>query len=119
MATNCEDISAQMIDLLYGELAADARASVDAHVAGCARCRSELEGFERTRAVARRGLDEAPPARARAAIMQAAAAHLATQAQPQLQAQAQPAARKAVVPEQVSFWDRRSRSSSRNSARRR
>ena len=98
MATNCEDVSAQMMELLYGELPADARASVDAHVAGCARCRSELEGFEKTRAVARRGLDEAPPARARAAIMQAAAAHLA--------AQARPAARKPAAPEHVSFWDR-------------
>ena len=92
MATNCEDVSAQMMELLYGELPAAARASVDAHVAGCARCRGELEGFEKTRAVARRGLDEAPPARAHAAILQAAAAHLA--------AQAQPAARKPAVPEQ-------------------
>ena len=98
MASNCEDISAQMMELLYGELPADARASVDAHVASCARCRSELEGFEKTRALARRGLDEAPPARARAAIMQAAAAHLA--------AQAQPAARRTAIPDKVSFWDR-------------
>jgi len=91
MASNCEDVSAQMMELLYGELPADARASVNAHVAGCARCRGELEGFEKTRAVARQGLAEAPPARARAAIMAAAAAHLA--------AQAQPAARKPAVPE--------------------
>ena len=55
MASNCEDVSAQMMELLYGELPADARASVDAHVAGCARCRSELDGFEKTRAVARSG----------------------------------------------------------------
>ena len=39
MATNCENVSAQMMELLYGELPADARANVDAHVAGCApRC---------------------------------------------------------------------------------
>jgi anti-sigma factor RsiW len=98
MASNCEDVSAQMMELLYGELPAEARANVDAHVAGCARCRSELEGFEKTRAVARQGLDEAPPARAHAAIMRAAAAHLA--------AQARPAARKPAAPEPVSFWDR-------------
>jgi len=98
MASNCEDVSAQMMELLYGELPADARANVDAHVAGCARCRGELESFEKTRAVARQGLDEAPPAGARAAIMAAAAAHLA--------AQAQPAARKPAAPEHVSFWDR-------------
>jgi hypothetical protein len=101
MASNCEDVTARMMELLYGELPADARASVDAHVAGCARCRAELDGFEKTRAIARRGLDEAPPARARAAIMQAAAAHLA--AQPQTQ----PATvRRAVTPAKVSFWDR-------------
>ena len=81
MASNCEDVTAQMMELLYGELPADARANVDAHVAGCARCRAELDGFEKTRALARGGLDEAPPARAHAAIMQAAAAHLAAQAQ--------------------------------------
>jgi anti-sigma factor RsiW len=97
MATNCEDVSAQMMELLYGELPPDARASVDAHVAGCARCRSELDGFEKTRAVARRGLDEAPPARAHAAIMQAAAAHIA--------AQARAAERKPAPPERISFWD--------------
>ncbi len=45
MATNCEDVSARMMELLYGELPADARASVDAHVAGCARCRGELDGL--------------------------------------------------------------------------
>ena len=101
MASNCEDVTAQMMELLYGELPVDARASVDAHVAGCARCRAELDGFEKTRAIARSGLDEAPPARARAAIMQAAAAHLA--AQPQ----AQPAvARRLGTPEKESFWDR-------------
>ncbi len=101
MASNCEDVTAQMMELLYGELPADARASVDAHVAGCARCRAELDGFEKTRAIARSGLDEAPPARAHAAIMQAAAAHLA--AQPQ----AQPAAaRRLGTPEKESFWDR-------------
>src|SRR4029079_9380630 len=62
--------------------------------------RAELDGFERTRALARRGLDEAPPARVHAAIMQAAAAHLATQAQPAA------VARKPPTPETLSFWDR-------------
>jgi len=99
MATNCEDVSAQMMDLLYGELSLDARAGVDEHVAGCARCRAELEGFERTRALARQGLDEAPPVRARVAIVKAAAEHLAA-------ARTQPAARRSAAPERVSFWDR-------------
>ena len=107
MASNCEDVSAQMMELLYGELPADARANVDAHVAGCARCRAELDGFEKTRAVARQALVEAPPTRVRAAILNAAAAHLAAQAQPAAAAAPAPApARKPVVEEKVSFWDR-------------
>ncbi|HEY5447233.1 MAG TPA: zf-HC2 domain-containing protein [Polyangia bacterium] len=111
MATNCENVSAQMMELLYGELPADARANVDAHVAGCARCRAELDGFQKTRAVARQVLDEAPPARARLAILNAAAAHLAAQAQPAAAAAAPAAAaptpaRKPVVEEKFSFWDR-------------
>jgi len=97
MATPCDDVSARMVDLLYGELSSGERAEIDAHVAGCERCRSELEGFEKTRAVARQALDEAPPARVRAAILQAAAAHVAAQAQP---------ARQAAAPDRVSFWDR-------------
>jgi anti-sigma factor RsiW len=106
MASNCEDVSAQMMELLYGELPADARASVDAHVTGCARCRTEMEGFEKTRAIARRALDEAPPPRVHAAIMQAAAAHLATQQAPAAQAQPAAPARQPAAAEKVSFWDR-------------
>jgi len=98
MATNCEDVSTRMMELLYGELPADERARIEAHVAGCARCRSEQEGFEKTRTAARQALDEAPPARVRAAIVKAAAEHLATQAQP--------AARKPAAPDKISFWNR-------------
>ena len=39
-----------MMDLLYGELPADERAALEAHVAGCARCRAELAAFQGTRA---------------------------------------------------------------------
>src|SRR6478736_5717612 len=105
MASNCEDVSAQMMELLYGELPADARASVDAHVAGCARCRTEMEVFEKTRAIALRGLDQAPPPRVHAAIVQAAAAHLATQQAPAAHAQPAAPARQPAA-EKVSFWDR-------------
>ena len=109
MATNCEDVSARMVELLYGELPADARSGVDAHVAGCARCRSELEGLEKTRAVTRRALDESPPPRARAEILRRAAEHLAAQ-QPAAAAAAAaivPAgkAKQAAEPEQARFWD--------------
>ena len=109
MATNCEDVSARMVELLYGELPADARSGVDAHVAGCARCRSELEGLEKTRAVTRQALDESPPPRARAEILRRAAEHLAAQ-QPAAAAAAAaivPAgkAKQAAKPQQGSVWD--------------
>ena len=67
--------AARMLELIYGELPAEARAEVDAHVAGCAACRAELAALESTRALARRSLAaDVPPARARAAILRAAAA---------------------------------------------
>ncbi len=112
MATNCEDVSARMVELLYGELPADARSGVDAHVASCARCRSELQGLEKTRAVTRQALDESPPPRARAEILRRAAEHLAAQ-QPAAAAAAAapivPASKaketKAAAPEQTGWWD--------------
>ena len=107
---NCEDVSARMVELLYGELPADARSNVDAHVAGCARCQSELRGLERTRAVTRQALDESPPPRARAEILRRAAEHLAAQ-QPAAAAAAAPIApaatpkrTKAAAPEQSGAW---------------
>jgi hypothetical protein len=109
MATNCEDVSARMVELLYGELPADARSGVDAHVAGCARCRSELQGLEKTRAVTRQALDESPPPRARAEILRRAAEHLTAQQPSAAAAAAAPIApagkpKKAVAPEQSGFW---------------
>jgi hypothetical protein len=106
---NCEDVSARMVELLYGELPADARSGVDAHVAGCARCRSELQGLEKTRAVTRQALDESPPPRARAEILRRAAEHLAAQ-QPSAAAAAAapivPANKpKKAAPEQSGLWD--------------
>ena len=93
MAADCEQIRGRMLELLYGELPAEARAEVQAHVAGCAACRAELAALESTRALARRALAaDAPPPRARAAILQAAAAA----------ARARPAA--VVAPSKPSFW---------------
>src|SRR5438093_713648 len=77
MAADCEQTRARMLELIYGELSAEARAEVAAHVAGCAACRAELAALESTRALARRALaTDEPPARARAAILRAAAAAL-------------------------------------------
>src|SRR5438445_13370176 len=72
MAMTHEQIDEQMVDFLYGELPADARAAFEAHVAGCERCRREVESFGQVRAVARTVLDEEPPARVHDAVMRAA-----------------------------------------------
>jgi len=94
MAADCEQIRGRMLELLYGELAADARAEVAAHVAGCEACRAELAALESTRALARRALAaDAPPPRARAAILQAATT--ATRARSPL-----------AMPSKPSFWSR-------------
>jgi anti-sigma factor RsiW len=99
MAIGCEEVSARMMDLLYGKVPADERATLEAHVVGCARCRAELDGFQATRAAARRTLDaDAPPARAHQAIMRAAAAAVAAK-------EAQPIAAR-PVPARPSFWQR-------------
>jgi hypothetical protein len=99
MAIGCEDVSARMMELLYGEVPPDERATLETHVAGCARCRAELAGFQATRAAARRALDaDSPPARAHEAIMRAAAAAVAAK-------EPQPIAAR-PLPARPSFWER-------------
>jgi anti-sigma factor RsiW len=95
MAMSCEQIDAQLLDFLYGELPPGERAAFAAHVAGCDRCRREVESFGHTRTVARAVLDEAPPAHLRARIVSAARA--AARAEP---------GRAPVVPARASLWDR-------------
>jgi anti-sigma factor RsiW len=96
---DCQDVSARMMELLYGELPGDDRAAVEAHLAGCPSCRAELAGFESTRAAARRTLDaDEPPARAHQAILRAAAAAVAAK-------QPTPSEVRAVPP-RPSFWAR-------------
>ncbi|HVV49264.1 MAG TPA: zf-HC2 domain-containing protein [Polyangia bacterium] len=97
MAPGCEETSARLMDLLYGELSGDARAAVEAHLAGCVDCRAELASFQGVRAAARQALDaDAPPARARDAILRAAAAAVVDK---------QPVAAR-PAPARASFWDR-------------
>ena len=101
MAKSCEDVSARMMELLYGELPEGERAAIEAHLetdaGGCARCRAELAGLRSTRAIARQVLDETPPASAHQAILRAAAAAVAGR---------EPAPEKRAEPAGPSFWDR-------------
>ncbi len=81
MAADCEQTRARMLDLLYSELSAGARADVDAdihaHWAGCAACQAELTTLESTRDLARRSMAaDQPPPRVHAAIVRAATAAL-------------------------------------------
>jgi hypothetical protein len=96
---NCQDVSARMMELLDGELSGDDRATIEAHLAGCASCRADLAGFESTRAAARRALEaDEPPQRAHQAILRAAAAAVATKQPQPIEARA--------VPSRPSFWER-------------
>jgi anti-sigma factor RsiW len=101
MATSCEDVSARMMELLYGELPEGERAAIEAHLqtdgGGCARCRQELASFQSTRAIARRALDETPPARAHQTILRAAAEAAAARSKA-------PSQRTETT--RASFWDR-------------
>ncbi len=99
MASSCQDVSARVMELLYGELSGDDRAALEAHLAGCASCAAELAAFQSTRAVARRALEgDEPPARAHQAILRAAAAAVAAK-------EAKPTGARLVAP-QPSFWER-------------
>ena len=79
MTFNHDDIRERLIDFLYGELDAGARAAFDAHLKGCDACRGEVDGAERARgigrAVARAPLGDAVPPGVRARAL--AAAHAA------------------------------------------
>lgn len=71
-----DDIEERLIDFLYGDLDAEARAAFDAHIDACDRCRSEVRAFEQTRATARAvvraPLADAVPAAVRARVLEAA-----------------------------------------------
>jgi anti-sigma factor RsiW len=106
MTMTHEQIDEQMVDFLYGELPANARAAFETHVAGCERCRREVESFGQVRAVARTVLDEAPPARVRDAVMRAAReAAAATPARAVATPAKAAAAGAKVEPARASLWD--------------
>jgi len=99
MALSCDDVNARLVDLVYGEGSASERQVLEAHVGGCTRCQADLDTLGRTRAAVRGRLDEAPPPRVRARILQAAAEAVA---RPQ---KVQPALA-AKSPTEPTFWDR-------------
>ncbi len=84
MPIGCDDVDARMLELLYGELPEGERAALQAHLdgdgGGCDRCRRELAELRGVRTQARQVLDEAPPARAHAAILRVAEAAAAARA---------------------------------------
>jgi ribonuclease E len=106
MAKSCEDVSARMMELLYGELPEGERAAIEAHLetdaGGCARCRAELAGLRTTRAIARQVLDETPPARAHQAILRAAVAVAAVSTV----AERQRADQRPSQPTGPTFWEK-------------
>jgi hypothetical protein len=75
---NCEAAREKLLDLAYGELAAGAARELEAHLQGCAGCRSEAARIEETRALYRRMGDE--PAPGGEGILLAAARQAAEQA---------------------------------------
>jgi hypothetical protein len=112
MTFSHEDANARLLDLVYGEAAPAEATALEAHVSGCARCQADLRALGDTRARVRVAMeDEAPPARAHARIL-AAAAEAANGASAGAAATAppargnEPASRAARVEERPSFWER-------------
>ena len=71
----CSDIDALMIDWLYDELDEVKSADFDQHLAGCARCRMEIESLQQTRAAVHEWPEVDPPAGLSAILLHEAAKH--------------------------------------------
>jgi hypothetical protein len=73
---NCAEIKEQLVDYLYGELAANARSAFAEHLRACSGCSAEVSSHERalghTRAALTGPLLQEPPARVRLAVLEAA-----------------------------------------------
>ena len=93
-----QDIDALIVGALYGEIDADERARLDAHLSSHPEDRAALEGLQRTRAQVRRGMAEMPalePSPLISNVLLSAAREAATQG-----------ARGAVEPPQQGLWSR-------------
>jgi len=69
----CSEIDALMIDWLYQELDESMAASFEEHLAGCARCRAEVESLEQTREAVRVLPELEPPSSVSAILLHEAA----------------------------------------------
>lgn len=82
----CSELNERIVDHLYGELGPEEQAAFETHLAGCPACQREVASLGKARQVGRaavRGaLAEAPPARIRAAILNAASAAVTERAAP-------------------------------------
>ena len=65
----CASGAELLMDYLEGELSAEVRAAVDAHVAGCARCVAFLDSYRATPEILRRATAASLPADLAAELM--------------------------------------------------
>jgi hypothetical protein len=100
MTFSHDDANARLVDLVYGEGTAEERAALEAHVATCPACTTELASLGGTRTRVRAALEDAPvPAPVHVRILEAAA-----QAAAPVAAAATPV-RAAVAAPGRSFWE--------------
>jgi len=59
--TDCSKVEELLVDYLYHELPPEISADVEAHLATCERCRTELAGFQAVRSAAQEIPRHAPP----------------------------------------------------------
>ena len=79
---NCAQVKEQLVDFLYDEMSAEARAAFTEHLRGCPGCSAEVASHQKVLAHARAALAgplaEEPPVRIRAAVLEAAKAAAST-----------------------------------------
>jgi hypothetical protein len=87
---NCSSVKERLVDFLYDELPADARAVFEDHLRACPRCKAEVASYRATLGSTRSALSgplaKDPPVRVRDAVMEVAkaAARAATPKKPEL-----------------------------------
>jgi hypothetical protein len=86
MSESTENISTsacdRLLDYVYGEMGADDKRAFEEHIAGCARCKAEVAGFERVRGAVREALPQVEPPSERLSALHAQLLHAAAQRRP-------------------------------------